>query len=194
MGDFEHVKEATSLRAYVEAKLERAGGGYVCPACKSGTGPNHSPAFSIQPNGEKWKCFSCGAGGDVFDLAGIIYGTDDARERLRIVAEFAGVPLGGEAQDGGHWAKDGSGRDHYVYGWGDTIGGDTPQKQAAPDYTEGRNRAAAYIMSRAIISTEHCSQQSPHSLLTGRLTPQRGRWTKPMPVCRALPSTLTTTK
>lgn len=121
MGDFGTVKEAASLQAYAEANLESVRGGFVCPACKSGTGSNHTPAFSIK--GEKWKCFSCNAGGDIYDLAGIIHETQDRREQLRIVAEWAEMPLGeGTAQ------------------------GEGPNPRTAPDYTEGRRKAAAYLM------------------------------------------------
>lgn len=88
---FQEVKESISLQAYAEAKLERKGKGYVCPSCKSGHGPKGTPAFSIK--GDKWKCFSCGKGGDVFDLAGIIEGTDDRRRQLEAVAYWAGIDI-----------------------------------------------------------------------------------------------------
>ena len=41
---------------------------YICPLCASGTGSNRSGAFSIKEDGLTWKCFSCGAGGDITDL------------------------------------------------------------------------------------------------------------------------------
>lgn len=125
MGDFEKVKESTSLKEYADAHLERVGGGYVCPLCKSGTGPNKSPAFSIK--GETWKCFSCDAGGDVFDLAGAVHGTEDKHEQLQIVADWAGIAL--EGNSGGYKQPQAARR-----------------KQAAPDYTQGRIDAAAYLV------------------------------------------------
>lgn len=59
------------LREYVEQITGRKGAGYVCPLCGSGNGPKGTAAFSIQDNGERWKCFSCGQGGDLFDLIGL---------------------------------------------------------------------------------------------------------------------------
>lgn len=57
------------LQEYVESITEPRGAHYVCPLCGSGTGRNRTAAFSIK-DGEKWKCFSCGKGGDLFDLIG----------------------------------------------------------------------------------------------------------------------------
>lgn len=39
-----------------------------CPFCGSGTGINQTPAFHLLQDGTKYKCFSCGESGDVFDL------------------------------------------------------------------------------------------------------------------------------
>lgn len=99
MGDFERVKEAVSLKDYAEANLEHVRGGYVCPICKSGTGPNKTPAFST--HGSQWKCFSCDAGGDIFDLAGYIHDTTSRAEQLRIVASWGGVSIDADDSDGG---------------------------------------------------------------------------------------------
>lgn len=86
------MKGAADLKAYAAARLEREphGRGYVCPAC--GSGSRHDSAFSITRDGRRWTCFSCGAGGDVFDLAGAVLGTDDRNAELEEVAGFAGVP------------------------------------------------------------------------------------------------------
>lgn len=43
-------------------------GFYICPLCGSGTGQHRTAALSIEQDGEHWKCFSCGEGGDIFDL------------------------------------------------------------------------------------------------------------------------------
>ena len=131
MNEFERVKGLVSLKEYAEANLERVRGGYVCPNCGSGTGPNKSPAFSIMPNGSRWTCFSCGASGDVFDLAGVINGTEDKREQLQAVASWAGIQL-----EGRQIVKP-------------APRPKTEQKAAKeePDYTEGRRREAAYIES-----------------------------------------------
>ncbi len=69
------------LPEYVGSITERSKGGFwVCPLCGSGTGPNRSGAFRIQ--GDRWRCFSCGRGGDVLDLLGEIEQITDFRDRL----------------------------------------------------------------------------------------------------------------
>lgn len=91
---FADVKEQASLREFAEQNLEHVQyqpNRLVCPICGSGNGPKHTPAFSIAPDGKMWKCFSCNASGDVFDLAGAVFQTSDKREQLKIVAQFAGA-------------------------------------------------------------------------------------------------------
>ena len=41
---------------------------YNCPFCGSGTGKKGTPALSLYEDGTKWKCFSCGLGGDIINL------------------------------------------------------------------------------------------------------------------------------
>lgn len=148
MGDFERVKEACSLKAYAEANLEKVRGGYVCPTCKSGTGPNKSPAFSIK--GETWKCFSCDAGGDIFDLAAAVHGLDhdDRRAQLQAVAQWAHIPTG-EATDKPRGFKAVAQSEAWRNAWKDD-GGEAQEankgEAQGTDYTEGRKRAAAYLM------------------------------------------------
>lgn len=136
--DFKRVKEAVDLKEYASDHLEHVRGGFVCPACGSGTGPNKTPAFGIK--GKEWKCFSasCGKGGDVFDLAGIIHNTEDKREQLRLVAEWAGITLeDGEEKSGG-----------FKKVWTERSAKEKEEKketEPAPDYTEGRAKHRAYI-------------------------------------------------
>lgn len=79
------------LTEYVNSITTRSKGGlYVCPLCKSGTGKNHTGAFSIYSNGERCKCFVCGfgdgsgKGADIFDLCAAYEGIDisDATKRI----------------------------------------------------------------------------------------------------------------
>lgn len=57
------------LTDYVNSITRRSKGGlYVCPVCQSGTGAHKTGAFSITQDGRRWKCFSCGETGDIFDL------------------------------------------------------------------------------------------------------------------------------
>lgn len=128
---FERVKGSVSLREFAEAHLEHLPGGkLVCP-CGSGTGPNRSAAFSIAPDGKRWKCFSCEKGGDVFDLAGYVFGTEDRTEQYRIVCSWAGI----EADEGGTWTK--------VTPAPRAVAA-TTEKQPV-DYSAGREREREYI-------------------------------------------------
>jgi replicative DNA helicase len=82
------------LRNYVESVTQKSKGAnlYVCPLCESGTGKSGTGAFSIK-NGTSWKCFSCNAGGDIFDLYGAINGTTDHNEQLRGLSEMYGIQV-----------------------------------------------------------------------------------------------------
>ena len=118
---FDEVKAAVDLRDYCEANLESRGRGfYVCPKCDSGNGRNHSAAFKV--TGDRWHCFSCGASGDIFDLAGVLHETTDRRAQLQAVASWAGIVDGEPVKA-------------------------VPRKTKAQpvDYTEGRAQEAAYI-------------------------------------------------
>lgn len=83
------------LKEYVERVTERssrAGGNmYICPLCGSGSGSHGTGAFSI--TGDKWKCFSCGKGGDIFDLIGELEHTADYNEQLQKAAEKFGIMI-----------------------------------------------------------------------------------------------------
>lgn len=132
-GRFEKVKDAADLRAYAEAHLVRMGRTFVCPHCSSGTGPDKSPAFSITPDGAHWKCFSCHAGGDVFDLAGELLDTDNKLEQLEEVARFFNVQIESDGRRGetvrAVTAKDAK----------------QAQEEKPKDYREGRARHAEYV-------------------------------------------------
>ena len=150
MSDFDRVKEAVSLKEYAEANLDRARNGnkYVCPVCGSGGGNAGSDsAFSITADGKRWTCFgSCGGkGGDIFDLAGVIHNTTDRNEQLRIVADWAGVPLENDrgTSGGGFKAKRDAQR-------AKESGAEARKEQKATDtpkndYTAGRERHRRYI-------------------------------------------------
>ena len=132
MTKFDDVKQAVSLKEYAESVLQRAPrGGLVCPKCGSGTGQNKTSAFSIK--GDGWKCFSCEAGGDIFDLAGIVGETEDKAEQLRLVAEWGRIDLG-DGDRGGFKAR---GTD-----WKKV---EAPKEEPAPDYSEGRERHRRYM-------------------------------------------------
>lgn len=145
MSDFENVKARADLKEYAAQHLRKSSGGaYCCPACGSGThgGRDSDGALTVKPDGTYWKCHSCQRGGDVFDLAGIVHGVEDKAERLRIVAEWAGVTL--ENGGGGGFKTSWSART-------DTEGGGEPRNASngtdtpKPDYTAGRERHRRYI-------------------------------------------------
>lgn len=80
------------LRNYVERVTQKSkGANYICPLCGSGTGKSGTGAFSIK--GNSWKCFSCNAGGDIFDLYGAINKTTDHNEQLKGLSELYGVQV-----------------------------------------------------------------------------------------------------
>lgn len=87
--EYSKIKGEADLTEYANQKLEHVPGGLVCPCCSSGKGANRTPAFSIK--GQRWKCFACQAGGDIFDLAGAIHATQDKKEQLAFVKEWVGV-------------------------------------------------------------------------------------------------------
>lgn len=73
-------------------KSSRAGANmYICPICGSGSGSHGTGAFSI--TGDKWKCFSCGKGGDIFDLIGELNHTADYNEQLQLAADFFNITI-----------------------------------------------------------------------------------------------------
>ena len=83
------------LKEFVESVTERssrAGSNmYICPICGSGSGSHGTGAFSI--TGDKWKCFSCGKGGDIFDLIGELHHTTNYNEQLQAAADKFGIIL-----------------------------------------------------------------------------------------------------
>ncbi len=83
-----------NLTGYVESITQHSKGVnmYVCPLCGSGTGGNGTGAFSIK-DGISWKCFSCGQGGDIFDLIGKVEGLGEYPEQLQRAGELFGISI-----------------------------------------------------------------------------------------------------
>ena len=84
------------LTEYVEQIAEKSKGKnkYNCPlpACHSGTGKNKTGAFTIDhKDPEKWHCFSCGKGGDIFDLIGIIENLSDYNSQFERACNMFGI-------------------------------------------------------------------------------------------------------
>ncbi len=99
--DREEAKEELKrhLREYVERITTKSGHTkdmYVCPLCGSGTGRHKTGAFSIDKGDPtRWKCFSCGEGGDLFDLIGKVEHMTDYNEQLKRAGELYGVEISG---------------------------------------------------------------------------------------------------
>ena len=84
------------LREYVEQVTDKSKYGlYVCPICGSGAGKNGTGAFGIydEKGIPKWKCQSCQAGGDIFDLVGAVENIADYIERFKKACDILGVDL-----------------------------------------------------------------------------------------------------
>ena len=71
--EFDRAKEElkAKLPEYAAEVLTQSRGKnqYNCPFCGSGTGAKGTGALTIYPETSRYKCFSCGANGDIFDLA-----------------------------------------------------------------------------------------------------------------------------
>ena len=81
------------LTRYVESITERSKGAnmYICPLCGSGSGRSRTGAFSIYQEGTRWKCFSCGKEGDIFDLIGEHENIPDYTEQARRAGELCNI-------------------------------------------------------------------------------------------------------
>ena len=133
MGKFDETKQRADLKEYADGNLEPRGRNtYVCPICGSGNGPNRTAALTIQPDKGQWRCFSCGHGGDVFDLAGAIHGTEDKREQLSLVAEWFGL-------------EDGTGGHERPPKPAQRTASTKGAAHAVEDHTEGRAASRAYV-------------------------------------------------
>lgn len=72
---------------HLESRQERTQHRYVCPFCNSGNKTNHTASFTIvkKSNGINYKCFGCGANGDVFNL---IQSMDHLKTLNQAIAKF----------------------------------------------------------------------------------------------------------
>ncbi len=61
----------------------RKGKQYNCPFCGSGTGKHGTPALSTYEDNTKWKCQSCGAGGDIINLFYMVNRLEDIPENFK---------------------------------------------------------------------------------------------------------------
>ena len=91
MGVIDEVKERLDIVDVVSSyvQIKKAGRNYkgLCPFHSEKT-----PSFIVFPETQTWKCFGCGAGGDVFSFV-MQRENSEFGEVLRQLAERAGVPL-----------------------------------------------------------------------------------------------------
>ena len=85
------IKNAVDIVSLVgeSLQLRRAGSKFkaLCPFHD-----DHNPSLEINPERQSYKCWSCGAGGDVFDFVQN-YEHVDFPEAMRMLAERAGIVL-----------------------------------------------------------------------------------------------------
>lgn len=85
------IKAAVDIVTLVGESLQisRSGSKYkaLCPFHD-----DHTPSLELNPDRQSYKCWSCGAGGDVFDFV-MEYDRVEFPEALRMLAERAGVVL-----------------------------------------------------------------------------------------------------
>ena len=91
MYDIKAIKDNINLEQYCKNNLTPHGKAFICPSCKSGTGKNATPAFSINSKDHtKWKCFACEKSGDIIDLIGITENLD-TKQSIQRAGELIGV-------------------------------------------------------------------------------------------------------
>ena len=61
---------------------------YICPFCNSGTGRNHTGAFTYYPDTHSYKCFSCGAYGDIFSLYAQMNNLSTTNDFVQIIKDL----------------------------------------------------------------------------------------------------------
>ena len=102
------------LRDEVAETLKKSKGKfYVCPLCGSGTGKNGTGAFSLDEHsdGERWKCFACDKGGDIFDLYEMRDGLSKANAARAILVKYGSASATATANRPTKPASDGNASD-----------------------------------------------------------------------------------
>lgn len=97
MEDTDRIREKLDIVSYINefVTLKRAGRNFTanCPFHSEKT-----PSFSVSPERQRWHCFGCQKGGDIFTFL-MEYEHVDFPEALRLLAKRAGVTLSGSQFD-----------------------------------------------------------------------------------------------
>lgn len=87
--------EATAFinRQSPDAFLQKARKrGWLCPVCKNGSGKDGDGIIK-NPKTGKYKCFKCGAGGDILDLIGLTFGLSDFNDQFEKAVGIYGITV-----------------------------------------------------------------------------------------------------
>lgn len=94
-------KIKTFLPEYVQEITKKSVGKnqYICPFCNSGTGNNHSGAFTVYPDSNTYFCFACQQSGDIFSLYGAMNNISDFKNVLNELSRKYGIATVTESKD-----------------------------------------------------------------------------------------------
>ena len=133
----ERIKNAIDIVALVGdylPSLRRVGTKFkaLCPFHD-----DHNPSLELNPDRQSYKCWSCGAGGDVFDFVQNIERVDFA-EALRMLAGRAGIVLERQPAHGGESRGPSKGDLFAVNAWAEGLFAGAMAGSEALEYVEGR--------------------------------------------------------
>lgn len=131
------IKQAVDIVSLVGESLtiHRSGSKFkaLCPFHD-----DHNPSMELNPDRQSYKCWSCGAGGDIFDFVKD-YERVDFPEALRMLADRAGITL--EGTDSSSASGPSKGELFEVTSWAEATFAD-----ALTEASEGRS----YLLARGI--------------------------------------------
>lgn len=85
------VKQSTVTALNALLPRDRQGRGWICPRCQNGTGENGDGLRLWR--GTRIKCFRCGWGGDILDVAGEVLGLTNIFQKLEAVEALTGAGI-----------------------------------------------------------------------------------------------------
>ncbi len=136
------VDIVTLVGDYLPGTLRRVGSKFkaLCPFHD-----DHNPSLELNPERQSFKCWSCGAGGDIFDFVKN-YEHVDFPEAMRMLADRAGIVL--ERQPATAASSRGPSKSdlYEVNSWAEgTFAGALRESAEAMEYLEGRGLSPASV-------------------------------------------------